>query len=595
MAGSSPDGGSNEVPKDNELTFKDELTELRRLLFEPEMTQLDKVQERLDEIKVDVVKAEDLSQVLPEAIALRSVPDEELTEALRPTVEDAIYTSVRKDADVIATAIFPVLLPGIQKAIAAALGEMTQSLNQTLEHGFSVKSLRWRIEALLTGKSFAEIVLLRTLLYRVEQVFLIHTETGLVLQHVVAPEVVAQDAALVSAMLTALQDFVRDSFRVQQGDSLETLHFGKLTLWIEQGPKAILAGVIRGNAPQELRFAFQNALYKIHLNHSRALESFNGDTTPFAQSQPDLEACLQSQYQPKSRKPSPVLWIVLGVIVLALGAWAGSSIRDSLLWAIYLKKLNAEPGIVVTRAEKRWGKYFVSGLRDPLAADPMAIAKAANVNPKALVTQWKPYVSLEPALLAARVKQLLKPPKTVTLKLDENGILHVTGSAPHQWIVETQRRVQVIPGITQFRKEKLIDADLRQLGSSKKQIEKLLLRFTEKNLLAPGQNSTIQNLVRELKKLFNSARSLNKNVRVVIVGHANAKGPAEVNLALSQARANAVLNTLVSQGFNPINFEAMGLGSIQPLKNKLRAPKQELNRSVSFKVIIRDRPNSRAL
>jgi OOP family OmpA-OmpF porin len=72
-------------------------------------------------------------------------------------------------------------LPGIQKAVAAAISEMTQSLDQTLEHELSPKSFKWRLEAKLTGKSFAEVVLLHTLLYQVEQVFLSHKESGLVL------------------------------------------------------------------------------------------------------------------------------------------------------------------------------------------------------------------------------------------------------------------------------------------------------------------------------------------------------------------------------------------------------------------------------
>ena len=58
------------------------------------------------------------------------------------------------------------------------------------------RSLKWRFEAWRTGRPFAEIVLLKTLVYRVDQVFLIHKETGLLLQHVVADEVRAKDAAV---------------------------------------------------------------------------------------------------------------------------------------------------------------------------------------------------------------------------------------------------------------------------------------------------------------------------------------------------------------------------------------------------------------
>ncbi len=86
---------------------------------------------------------------------------------------------------------------------------------------------------------------------------------------------------MVSGMLTAIQDFVRDSFTTRQGEQLETLQVGELTVWIEQGPQAILAGVIRGNAPQQLREVFQETLERIHLQYGTALKEFSGDAAPF--------------------------------------------------------------------------------------------------------------------------------------------------------------------------------------------------------------------------------------------------------------------------------------------------------------------------
>lgn len=321
MTDSSSHDVSNNAPKNNHspATEEDALAELRNLLVGPEWKQLGKLQERLENTKLN---AEELSRVLPEAIILRSLQqDEQLTKALVPTVEEAIHASVKKDLNILADAIFPVIGPAIRKSITVALSALTQSLNQTLEHSFSVQSFKWKLEAKQTGKSFAEVVLLRTLLYRVEQVFLIHRKTGLVLQHVVAEAVATQDADLVSAMLTAIQDFVQDSFSVQKGDSLETLQFGELIIWIEQGPQAILAGVIRGNAPQELRLVFQNAIERIHIEFQRKLDSFQGDNAPFEASRHYLEACLQARYELKKEKSSPLLWVLLGFILFALGLW----------------------------------------------------------------------------------------------------------------------------------------------------------------------------------------------------------------------------------------------------------------------------------
>lgn len=472
MTGYSTDKISNEAHKNEDLQEQDELEVIRNLLFEPELNKIRDVQERLDNFQLNT---DNLSQILPGAIAQRSLPDHQLTEILLPTIEDAIHLSVRKDVDVIANAIFPALLPGIQKAVAAAISKMTQSLNQTLEHGFSTKSFKWRLEAKLTGKSFAEVVLLHTLLYQVEQVFLIHKDSGLVMQHLVAPNVAAQDADLVSAMLTAIRNFVEDSFNVKQGDSLDSLRFGELALWIEQGSEAILTGVIRGNAPKELRFVFQNSLAQIHQKYHNKFADFEGNTALFLDSQAELQSCLQTQYESESKTASNsskiLLWIILGITTIAIATWGRLTIRDSMRWSTFLYKLNAEQGIVVTKAEKHWGKYFISGLRDPLAVDPKEVLISVKLNPNNVVSQWKPYISLEPALLTARVKKILKPPKTVSLKVDENGILSIKGSASLSWIKETRKKVELIPGINQFQERELISLGLKTQYEEKSQPE----------------------------------------------------------------------------------------------------------------------------
>ena len=159
-----------------------EFAELRSLLVGPEQRHLRTLQARLDD---QGAQTRDVSRVLPQAILLRK-DDPQMTRALAPTVEEAITASVRRNPRPLADALFPIFGPAIRKAIAASLSTMLESMNRTLEHSLSWRAVQWRITALRTGKSFAEVVLLDTLVYRVEQVFLIERESGLLLQHVSA-------------------------------------------------------------------------------------------------------------------------------------------------------------------------------------------------------------------------------------------------------------------------------------------------------------------------------------------------------------------------------------------------------------------------
>src|SRR5688572_25039762 len=264
-----------------------DLAELRELILGAERRRLDELERRL---AATSLTRDQPAELLPEAIALRAGRDRQLARALAPTVENAIGESVRRNPRPIATAIFPVLGPAIRKAIAEALAGLVASINRTLEHSISPRGLRWRLEAWRTGVPYAQIVLRHALVYRVEQVFLIHADTGLLLSHAWAPELAASDADLISGMLTAIRDFVADSFsREREAGGLRRFSVGELTVMVEQGPQALVAAVVRGEAPDDLLLRLQDTLETIHLQFAVALAEFDGDTEPFAAAQPLLE------------------------------------------------------------------------------------------------------------------------------------------------------------------------------------------------------------------------------------------------------------------------------------------------------------------
>ncbi len=302
-------------------------TELRTLLVGPEQRQLRALQTRLED---PAAQARDVGRVLAAAVELRT-NDPHLKRALAPTIEDTISASVRRNPRPLADALFPIIGPAIRKAIATTLSGMLESLNTTLEHSLSWRSLQWRLDARRTGKSFAEIVLLNTLVYRVEQIFLIHRPSGLLLQHVTAPGVPVQDPDLVSGMLTAIRDFVGDSFKVADDEGLQTLKVGELSVWVEQGPHALLALVVRGTAPPALTATMQQTLESVHAQYSDLLEPFDGNAARFEGARSLLEVCFLQQYRGRTRRArlSPALQALTLLMLIALGTWMFFAFRDA--------------------------------------------------------------------------------------------------------------------------------------------------------------------------------------------------------------------------------------------------------------------------
>lgn len=554
------------------------MAELRTLLLGPAEKQIAEVHERLTDPRRQL---KEVSHVLPAAI--RSRKDDELTDALAPTVAAALQQSVRKNPKPLADAIFPIIGPAIRKAIAAALSGMVQSLNQSMTYSLSVKGLKWRVEALRTGKSFAEVVLLKTLRYRVEQVFLIHKETGLLLQQASAPGIKVQDADMVSAMLTAIQDFVHDSFATPQGDELETLQVGELTVWIERGPLAVLAAVIRGNAPQDLRLVLQETLERIHLQFGQALSAFQGDASPFEDTAPLLEDCLEAHYDTgqdaTSRRRITPLTVIVSLLVIGLLVWGFFWLRDKRRWDGYVERLRNEPGIVVSESGTREGKRFLSGLRDPLARDPNSVMQEFQINPNDVVSHWETFQSLTPEFALSRAQSLLSPPATVKLSV-KDGALVAEGFATHEWVTETRRAARFLPGLAGIHDEKLLDLNRIQ--------DPLLMFQLDRSDLVPGQDEKFNLLVGDIERLQALAVELKKNVRLEISGHADGTGTQARNAALSEERARAIATALESKLPKWPNLTIHPVGSRERVKEEVTEADRATNRSVTFRVVATD-------
>ena len=552
-----------------------QLRELQKLLFDTEQKQ------QIEQLRSEWDDPEQLtprvSQVLPDALSLRSPEDHQLTKAMMPYVVESIKLSARRNPQYISDAIFPILGPAIRKAIAQAFSNLTVTINQTLQHSFSARGFKWRMEALASGKSFAEVVLYHSLVYRIEQVLLIHRPSGIVLLHAVAESVKAQDPELVSGMLTAIQDFIHDSFGTGDGGTSSFVS-DELTILTEPGPRAFLACVVRGTPPPELTEEMQEAIERIHQERGEKLKAFKGDSAPFEICRPLLEEHLKSRYQPfadpsQSKGPRAAL-MGLGLLLLALSIWGLFALRDRLRWNAFLDKLQATPGLVVTAEQRGWRSYSLSGLRDPLALDPAKLMPEFNLDPTQLEAHWKAYQA--PELAEARAKNLLAPPPGVALTV-RDGILFATGMASQQWISESKKLAPFIPGISQFQWN-----DAEAVAGLQKEIESLSVRYeVNESKLMPGQEEVIEALMQRLIRLEELVQQTNQSITVKIIGHTDSSGTNENNQALSQGRATHVKTQLEARArlLKKTRFVTEGMKDLQAV-----AGSPEANRRVTFKI-----------
>jgi outer membrane protein OmpA-like peptidoglycan-associated protein len=413
-----------------------------------------------------------VSRVLPAAIAQAAARDERLGQVLAP----ALGSSVRRNPNTLIDILHPLIGPAIGKSIDATF----QSFNESLKHSLTWRGLRWRWEAWRTGTTFAEVVLRHTLVYRVEHVFLIHRHSGLLIAHAAAQDATSQDPQLVSSMLSAIQDFVRDSFAEQQG--LDSLRLGELRVWSVPGPFATLVAVIRGNPPEDLHAKLAGVQARIHAERPEALETFDGDSSGLADVEAALTDCVQLRQDARASAQRSFAWWLIGAAALVLlgllATWGYWHWRNERLWSDYVAKLRAAPGIVVTETGERDGKWLVGGLRDPLAANPEAMLREASVDPTRVVSEWRPYQSLDPQFVLKRAQEALAPPETVTLTIKGDRI-EAAGSASAAWIQQARAASRMLPGGAP-------DLDVAQVRDVNRHDDELWGSYVERMRHEPG-------------------------------------------------------------------------------------------------------------
>jgi outer membrane protein OmpA-like peptidoglycan-associated protein len=554
----------DETPKhfvSSKTNDKEEFDLLRQLFLAKEQAKISELETQVNNLQsqlnsIPPASAQEVSNVLPAAIKQSSKANNKLSRSTLPVVEENIRQSVKENPQVLAEALFPAIGPAIRRAIAEALSTMIQSMNQSIEHSFSPQSLKWRIEAMQTGKPFAEIVLLKTLLYRVEQIFLIHRETGLLLQHVTANANAEQDADMVSAMLTAIQDFVEDSFTNSPEAMLDTLQVGELAVWIERSGNLLFAAVIRGNAPLTLREEFKNAVEQIEIEHETDFDNFKGDSQSFDRSRPILEECLKFQTGDKTNKKKSLFSpfnLIGAALLLAICVVGFFLIRDYWRWSSYVSDLKSKPGIVVTDSYHGWFTSSIQGLRDPLAVNPNEIINDYNLNAENIESTWEDYQSSNTELVLARAKKVLNPPETISLTF-EKGTLTANGTATDDWFQKAKQLSSVLTGVNEFKTNQSGLSDLQA------KIENQTLNFNCGTAdLLENQTQNINEIGEGLQKLSNLAKEEKKVLHVEIQGHSDTSGTGEINAKISQIRAEKVESVLKSN-FPKLNVEMKTVG-----------------------------------
>ena len=537
-----------------------------------------KVEECVSELHADSRKM--VSEVLSEALHDREKQDGSVHRIIQPIVAKSVEKSLTNQRTEFIGYLYPLVGSLVRKSVTVFFTDFIEKTNEIIENSFTAKGIKWRINAWRAGVSFSEYVASQTFLFKVEQVFLIHKETGNLLKSVVAGSFNEQDADLVSAMLTAINDFVADSFQPSnEGNEqqLDTVKTGDFTLLIRQSPHAILVAAVSGNISRAATSQLQVTLEEIQRIYLEDLKKYDGDNTAFDTSDGLLQDCLLSEakIENKDSGKKPIFGLIALFIVFGLIIWYSFSWWYTNYTIDKIDGLEKPPGIVIQDL-KATGRYSIqlTALRDPAALKIDDWLALNDIEQSFINIKETAFISIDSALVKKKLLQIIEQFDAVTVEPES---LRLKGKINLNEFQVLNAQINQIPGIEQLNVDRqqleLIDSaiDLSDNRSINEQIFVSLIGEISsiqigfdlgETSFSPDQSTGLDKVTETYVNIEKLATKLNRSSNLVIVGASDSSGDRSFNQRLSRQRALVVREALIARGLKPEHIFSVGIGEI---------------------------------
>lgn len=515
-----------------------ELGLLKKLLFRPEQAKIDALQSQCeafaekigDEARFEQATAQVLAGALRKA---EIAQHRDLSVAIAPLVVAAIRSEIVNSRDMMVEALYPITGRLVAASVAGAFRQLADSLQKRIDMLLSTQMWRLRLRAWLTGRPLSEILLEAAQRPRLLRLLALERDSGRLLAHWRDADT-GQDPPdddsreLVSGLIAAISQFAEQAFAREQGE-LRQLDMGASRLLLRASPRTLIAAEFSGapDAADEKRV-------------DRALDALI-ESGPDRLDGDALARMAQGFAPDASRKPSELSRVVLICgLAAALGALAYVPVRDfSRAWRIEsaftaaqdAQNLGAWPlKLSIDRAK---GKVTVAGLAPAQAdLDAFAASLAPAAAPYGFDLRVARVAGAESAAQnAARIEQAARATQALSAQAGGKiAALEAELAALQQW---RAARDVVTP-----------QARLARLARG-------LIQFDQHvDLLEPdAARATIAALAEALKASGGALR---------IVGYSDSSGAAARNLAISRARAQAVMTMLIEAGADPAKLVIVG-------------------------------------
>jgi outer membrane protein OmpA-like peptidoglycan-associated protein len=329
------------------------VSRLKQLLLDKEQRELGVLANRIDTIFDRAGTNDRLRHSVAEVLAesFREVEGHkerrgELAAAVSPVIIETVRREVRASANELADQLHPHMGRMISAYVASAIKDMMAKMNNRLESGLSPRRWVIKLKSVFTGRSEAELLLADMNALRLQELYLIRRGSGDLIEHweaVGAGEVAGDPVdmpaadkggvqlrsnrdAVVSAFLTAINDFAREAFSASDG-GLQALDVQSHRIYMRSSPGYLLAAKCSGvPTPQTERLLDQEFAATIEAHRSLLSTKLNGQQPAELRTMlPELAQRMQTGLDSSAEmgaptKPNLAKWFLI-LIAAALLGW----------------------------------------------------------------------------------------------------------------------------------------------------------------------------------------------------------------------------------------------------------------------------------
>ena len=499
-----------------------------------------------------------------------------IARALGSEMGKAIKNQIEMERDAMVDALYPV----IGSTIAKYMSEVVASINEKVDAALSPVGIQRKIRAKLQGVSEAELILRESLPCSIRAIFLIHNNSGLVIQELQPDTESPLESDLLAGMLTAIRSFANDC--IAANSELDEIDYGNFKILFETAGYCYLAVVIEGEPIRQFRDRMREIFSQIVLKYGDEIEHYQGDPATIPESIQLLfqELVYQSTRPDYNKPPKALYWltaVLLGAVMIPCGViWHRGAVANRIEEEVAVE-LDATPELSVYRLtpQVRKGKLTLTGrvpsiyLKNLAANVTNQIATEKNLELDNQIVAVN--VPVDPTVTnreVARLTKVLNQKSQVIIKTNyQNRTVTIDGLI----LDPTEQKNTIanfsnIPGV-----EKVIFIVTQQLPNIKTRI---YFPVASSKFSSKSDFAKIEQIKQFLVKY--------PLIKLKIIGHSDRKGIKDTNLKLARARANNVYQAIIAQGIDPKRLEVIASSKQPPDLLQDRSQPLWLSRCVRF-------------